>query len=273
MSQKRRSVAAEPHLVVRSAVSDHLDGQEIAEHRHDWHQLVYVRSGLMTVRTPAGAWFAPPAWAVWVPARARHSIRFAGRSALRTLYLRPGIGGYGECRALAVSPLLRELIVRAADMGMLDERVPVEAATAAVILAELPVDTRGVDVPGAEPADARTSAQAARHGDGPSAFTLPEPESPLMVKVAAMLDAGATLAAIARRLEIGVRTLERRFHDETGMTPGRWRRQRMLLRGLERIAEGATVAAASEIAGYETPSAYVAAFRATFGTTPGTCFP
>ncbi|ODU03326.1 MAG: hypothetical protein ABS81_14575 [Pseudonocardia sp. SCN 72-86] len=272
MSQKRRSVADEPHLVVRSAVSDHVDGQEIAEHRHDWHQLVYVRSGLMTVRTPAGAWLAPPAWAVWVPARARHSIRFTGRSALRTLYLRPGVGGYGECRALAVSSLLRELIVRATDVGMLDERVVAEAAMAAVIVTELPVDTRGVDVPGAEPPAAPTSSQAARYGDGPSAFTLPEPESPLMTKVAAMLDAGATLAAIAHRVELGVRTLERRFHDETGMTPGRWRRQRMLLRGLERIAEGATVAAASEVAGYESPSAYVAAFRTTFGTTPGTYF-
>ncbi|MBN9110031.1 MAG: helix-turn-helix transcriptional regulator [Pseudonocardia sp.] len=272
MSQKRRSVADEPHLVVRSSVSDHLDGQEIAEHRHDGHQLVHVLSGLMTVRTPAGAWLAPPTWAVWVPARSRHSIRFTGRSALRTLYLRPGVGGYGECRALMVTPLLRELVVRATELGMLDERVPGEAAIAAVIVGELPVDTRGVDVPGAEPADAPTSTQAGRYGDGPSAFTLPEPETPLMTKVATMLVDGATLATIANRLDLGARTLERRFSEETGMTPGRWRRQRMLLRGLERIAEGATVAAASEVAGYESPSAFVAAFRTTFGTTPGAYF-
>jgi AraC-like DNA-binding protein len=71
---------------------------------------------------------------------------------------------------------------------------------------------------------------------------------------------------------LGARTLERRFHAETGMTLGRWRQQRMLLRGPERIAGGASVAAAATAAGYAAPSAFIAAFREAFGATPSRYF-
>jgi hypothetical protein len=36
---------------VRSSLSDHRDNDTIAEHRHDWNQLIYVASGLMRVST------------------------------------------------------------------------------------------------------------------------------------------------------------------------------------------------------------------------------
>lgn len=53
------------------------------------------------------------------------------------------------------------------------------------------------------------------------------------------------------------------------MTLGRWRQQRMLLRGLERVAGGASVKDAAVTAGYGSPSAFIAAFRNAFGATPG----
>ena len=77
-----------------------------------------------------------------------------------------------------------------------------------------------------------------------------------------------TVAQAAAAVGVGRRTLERVFLAETGLPAGRWRQYRLLLRGLEEVADGATVQAASVIAGYRTPSAYVAAFRAAFGTTP-----
>jgi AraC-like DNA-binding protein len=52
------------------------------------------------------------------------------------------------------------------------------------------------------------------------------------------------------------------------MTLGQWRRQRMLLRGLERVVGGASVKDAAATAGYASPSAFIAAFRNAFGTTP-----
>jgi AraC-like DNA-binding protein len=254
MSRKRRTVADEPYLLVRTSTSDVRDGAVINAHRHDWHQLIYVRSGLMTVRTEVGSWIAPPTWAVWVPAGISHGIRFAGTSELRTCYLRPSfpLELPPACRALFVSPLLRELIVRATELGMLDERDPVESSVARLIAAELTAGLAPVPP-----------------------FTLPSPSGPATLSAVRLIASdGPVLSTtrLARAVGLSTRTLERRFEAETGMTLGRWRQHRMLLCGLEHIAAGGSVAEAAVASGYASPSAYIAAFRKAFGATPGRYF-
>src|SRR3954454_11306741 len=135
MSRKRRTVADEPFLVVRTSAADL--GGAIGEHAHDWHQLVHVRSGLAVVRSDARTWLAPPTWAVWMPAGVRHAIRFAGPSALRVVYLRAAGVLPSTAGAMPVSPLLRELVERATVIGVLDRRDPIEAALATLLVAEL----------------------------------------------------------------------------------------------------------------------------------------
>ncbi len=249
MSRKRLTAADEPFLVVRTALSDLGEGASIDTHTHDWHQLIYIRTGLITVRTTAGSWITPPSWAVWVPAGIDHAIRFVDRSEFRTCYVRPGshIDTPDGCSALAVSPLLRELIIRATDIGALDGRVPVEAAIAKLIINELTLV-------------------------GPPPFVLPEPSSAATIRAATLvIEAGPHAVgtrSLARAVGLSIRTLERRFHTETGMTLGRWRQRRSLLRGLELIAGGALISDAATTAGYATPSAYIAAFKKTFGSTP-----
>jgi AraC-like DNA-binding protein len=252
MLRKRRLAADEPFFLIRLGGSDTAAGHTITRHRHaDWHQLLYVASGLVAVETELGAWLAPPSWAVWAPAGAPHALRFVAPSSFRTLYIRPdaALELPRSPSALAVSPLLRELILRAGELAMLDERDPVEAATAALILAEL--------------------GQA-----GPPPFALPQPMSRVTRAAAQLLasDATPSLAAAARAVGLGVRTLERRFHAETGLTPGRWRQQSKLLASLELIASGEPVKVAAAAAGFASASAYVAAFRKTFGVTPARYF-
>ncbi|MDB5676630.1 MAG: helix-turn-helix protein AraC type [Sphingomonas bacterium] len=257
MSRKRRLVADEPFLVIRAAASDLAGGQVIAPHAHDWHQLIYASAGVMTVTTEAGSWVVPPNRAVWVPAGIRHAIRFTGQSRFRTLYMMPGYDAGvdarlpGACLVVAVSPLLSALVVRAAELRALDRRDCVEGALAALIVDEF----RQAAVP---------------------PFSLPQPESAAPRRAAALIAAGAreaeSLAALAQAVGLGARTLERRFRDETGMTLGRWRRHHALLGALEQVAGGAPVKAAAAAAGYAAPSAFVAAFRAAFGTTPGRYF-
>jgi AraC-like DNA-binding protein len=253
MSRKRRLVADEPFLVIRAAASDLAGGQVIAAHAHDWHQLIYASAGVMTVTTEAGSWVVPPNRAVWVPAGIRHAIRFAGQSRFRTLYMMPGWSALlpGACLVVAVSPLLSALVVRAAELRALDRRDCVEGALATLIVDEF----RQAAVP---------------------PFSLPQPESAAPRQAAALIAAGASeagsVATLAQAVGLGARTLERRFRDETGMTLGRWRRHHALLGALEQVAGGAPVKAAAAAAGYAAPSAFVAAFRVAFGTTPGRYF-
>jgi AraC-like DNA-binding protein len=79
-----------------------------------------------------------------------------------------------------------------------------------------------------------------------------------------------TAADVARRSGLGSRTLERLFRAETGMTFGMWRQKARLLESVRRLAEGGSVTNAALDSGYSSVSAYIAAFKQTFGCTPGT---
>ena len=67
---------------------------------------------------------------------------------------------------------------------------------------------------------------------------------------------------------ISVRTLSRRFVQETGFTFTQWWQQAKLLRGLEMLAEGLSITTISLELGYTNVSAFIALFRRTFGVTP-----
>lgn len=67
-------------------------------------------------------------------------------------------------------------------------------------------------------------------------------------------------------------TATRRFAAETGMTFGRWRQQLRLLIALERLGEGRPVTEVALDVGYEDTSAFIAVFKAAFGTTPSRYF-
>lgn len=251
MSPKRRTSADEPYLLVRSSASDLVPGQKIAEHEHGWHQLIHASSGVLMVWTERGSWVVPSSWAVWVPAGVRHRIRAAAPSAFRTIYVAPGCfpGMPDACAAITVSPLMRELILRVVALGMLDGRDAVEAAAAILLIDEI----RTSPVP---------------------PFGLPEPATDATRQVVERLFAGrdASLPELAREAGMSPRTLERRFLAETGMSIGRWRRRGSMLAAVERLAAGASVKQAAAAAGYAAPSAFVAAFRAEFGETPGRYF-
>jgi AraC-like DNA-binding protein len=68
------------------------------------------------------------------------------------------------------------------------------------------------------------------------------------------------------------RTLERLFLAETQMTFGRWRQRLRLVEALRLLAEGHAVTRVALDDGYQSPSAFVSAFRRELGTTPGRYF-
>ena len=241
-----------PRSVVGLAADfDH--GFVIPSHRHRRGQLVAASLGVMTVTTDEGTWIVPPERAVWVPGGVEHQIRMSGRVEMRTLYLsgKAITGLPSGCCVVAVSPLLRQLVLRVVAMpqpfplGSADERL------VDVLLDEI-----------------QTTPIAPLH--------LPRPADPRLRRVADALvespEDARGLADWAKTAGASPRTLERLFHRETGMSFGAWRRQLRLLHALERLASGESVTTVALALGYDSTSAFIAMFRRNLGRTPGSYF-
>lgn len=222
-------------------------------HHHERAQLVYAASGVMVVKTQASTWVIPPQRAVWVPSRVEHETRTIGQVALRTIYIAPRVAKLllRDCCAINVSPLLRELILRAADAPTLYNRAGPDGRLMRLILDEI-----------------RISRMLPLH--------LPIPTHPHLAgvcdRILRELHAPATLARLAGDAGMSKRTAERLFLRETGMTFMRWRQQARLLTALTRLAAGASAKSAAFEAGYSTQSAFTSMFKRSFGTTPAKYF-
>jgi len=101
---------------------------------------------------------------------------------------------------------------------------------------------------------------------------LPQPAEPRLRRVTQALLANPgdrrSLAAWARWAGASPRTLARLFLRETGLSFGAWRQRARLLQAVARLATGQAVTTVALDVGYDSPSAFIAAFRRQFGTTP-----
>src|SRR5438874_1465833 len=91
---------------------------EIDWHSHPRFQLVYAARGVMSVDTRDATWVVPPQRAVWMPPAIAHRLTAKGVVELRSLYILPEAAARmpATCEVLDVTPLLRELIVRATEL-------------------------------------------------------------------------------------------------------------------------------------------------------------
>jgi len=81
-----------------------------------------------------------------------------------------------------------------------------------------------------------------------------------------------TLREWGREVGASERTLARAFAAEAGVPFGRWRTLLRLQAALSMLAAGEPVSRVAGRVGYDTPSAFVAAFRRETGQTPGALF-
>ena len=237
-------------LILRTLAATFFDGHHIEPHAHAWGQLIYAASGVMRVRAGDQLWLVPPAQAVWAPAGSRHEIWARGEFAMRTLYLRQDLARAlpAECRGVQVSPLLRELILHAAGIMLLEEDDPSHRRIAELAAEQI----------AAAPA---------------LPLNLPFPRDPRALKLARRLQQDpadpAELAVLAREAGASARTLQRLFLEETGLRFAQWRQRLRLLHAASLLGLGASVTDAGLEAGYASSSAFIAAFRHAFASTPG----
>src|SRR3954469_23726039 len=90
-------------------------GHLIEPHWHRRAQFIFAVAGTMRVRTARHVWIVPPTRALWIPARTAHEVQMYGVVQMRSLYVNAvaSAGMPSTCVVLNVTPLLKELIVRA----------------------------------------------------------------------------------------------------------------------------------------------------------------
>ena len=223
-------------------------------HRHTRAQLLYAVDGVMEVSTEWGLWVIPPQRAVWIPPEVDHEVCFRTAASVRTLYVDvsaiPAGAPHDPC-AVNVSPLLRELILRATMMPMAYQEDGHDGRIIALALAEI------------EWAE-----------DHP--LHMPVFKDGRLLTISQTLQANPadarTLDDWAQEVNTSSRTLARLFRAETGTSFIHWRQQVRVLASLPRLAAGEAIANVALDLGYETSGAFAAMFRRLMGIVPSRYF-
>ncbi|GAA2160904.1 MULTISPECIES: AraC family transcriptional regulator [Glycomyces] len=222
--------------------------ERIDWHRHDGHQLIYPRRGVLRVFTATGVWVVPPSQGVWIPAGHDHAHRACGTTEMRAILFATESPGpfIAHPTVLAFTPLLREAVT------CLTDDAGLEAATRGHLERVVLDLLRGVEAP--------------------QRF-LPALPDPRLREVVALLEDDPsdrrTLAQLGTAIGASERTLSRLFREQAGMTFAQWRGQFRLHHALVLLAEGHQVTRIAGACGYASPSAFIGAFREAFGLTPG----
>jgi AraC-like DNA-binding protein len=226
-------------------------GSRFEWHTHHDHQLAWAPTGVLTVVTDAATWVLPPTRALWIPAELPHeTLASSGRATMRSLYMRPDRCpiSWPEPRPVMASPLLTELITYL-ESASLDDQRRVRVETLLLDLLE-PVAQATIEV--RLPAEVRAREVAQALADNPADKR--------------------TLGEWGRWVGASERTLARTWHADTGVPFGRWRTLMRLQAALPALAASEPVSIVAGRVGYDSTSAFVAAFRRETGTTPASYF-
>jgi AraC-like DNA-binding protein len=225
-------------------------GDQFDWHTHEDDQLAWASRGVISVVTDAATWLLPPSRALWIPAGVRHEVRAQGATTMRSLYVRTAFLSMDWTTPTVVGarPLLLELVEYLDD----DTLSAARRERAAALLADLlePLDVTTIEV--RLPVDARARAVAEALLEDPTE--------------------NRTLTAWGREVGASGRTLERAFLSETGTPFTRWRTLARLKASLPLLASGRSIGYVAPQVGYESTSAFVAAFHREVGLTPTAYF-
>lgn len=237
-------------VVAYGMASNDVGTLELDLHRHAKGQILLVQRGALSCEVEGGLWIVPPRSAVWIPCGALHAIKATGALEGYGAFVAPDVGARlpAGCCTVSVTPLLRELLFRAASLPAFYEENGTNSRLMAVLLDEIAAaEVEDLHLP--MPADARLREMAD-------------------LMLAAPADRG-TLEVWARRIGLSERTLLRTISRETGMSFGRWRQQLAVVLAVKWLASGLSIQQVAAGLGYESVPSFVTMFRKALGTSPG----
>jgi AraC-like DNA-binding protein len=234
---------------LRSYVEGYPEGGRIPKHAHDWDQIALISESAAIVETDAVYVVHPLLKGLWLPAGVEHSIYSPRRFRLHTLYFEPGtLRTDSEPQVLGLDDLARELILFLCTATRASERTSRHSHALALLEQVLP--------------EAR-----------PESFSLPRPKHE---RARLLADHFSTKPGDSRPVELiaaevggaSLRTFERIFADETGLSLAAWRRHSRLLTSLSLLTEGRSIGEIACAVGYDSAAAFSTAFKQCFGVSP-----
>ena len=211
------------------------------------HQLAWHTGGDLAVFAADEFHLLPPSQCIWIPAGTPHDIACTAPGELFCLYLREEASPFAPSNTpvlVAADDLMRGLMRHLASPLTKEEGLRARA----VLLDALP---------------SRVHVQP----------TLPMPSDPVARMLAEQfLETPAVpplLEQAAQSARISARTLQRRFVAETGLTYREWKTRARLSLALPLLEAAKPVKEVAWLVGYATPSAFISAYAAEFGVTPG----
>ncbi|WP_127904368.1 AraC family transcriptional regulator [Solirhodobacter olei] len=233
-----------------------VNGETVQEHMHARAQLIYAVSGVMELTAENRQWRVPPQRAIWMPPKVSHRMQAHGAVELRTIYISPDLAARFSNRPLmiAVSPLLRELILRGIEIreSLNGPRLKTQVLSLALDELELLLCESARAPERSLPLPSGNDRRIWRICDA----ILAEPGHPF------------GLDEWAHEVGASKRTLARRFQSEFGMSFVNWRQQVRVVAALSRLDQGDPVTVIASDLGYETPAAFSLMFRRLTGLTP-----
>ena len=239
----------DPTLPVIPLSMDISNAAAHSPHKHPRAQLLYASDGVMRVIAEKDVFVVPPSQAVWLPPETEHMVYFPGDVSLRNLFVDPSaINGLAQTTIVfRVSPLLRELILKAMNVGVDYSPEGPGWRLMQVILDQLRlIEPTPLYLPMAKDERAKCVMEALIRNPGDKRH----------------------LRDWAKVAFTSPRTLERLFTKETGMSFGSWRQKLRLLEAVDRIGNGQSVTKVAYDLGYESLSAFIEMFRKALGASP-----
>lgn len=218
-------------------------------HFHDMHQLICAFEGSIEVEVEGGRHLIPRELAAWVPANIPHRVSLHKVKSGSIFFPMAMIASPGDrIRALLVSPLMREMARQAMRWPLSGPESALRTAffeAMAGFCSEWIEQEADLYLPmSSDPRIQRAMDYASEHLDG-------------------------QLADVCRHAGMSERSLRRNLKHAAGMTLNEFRNRSRLIRAVSLLSESdRSVAEIAFDCGFESPSAFARAFRATMRENP-----